>query len=376
MTIINQNINNTKIALPQNTNRENISFKGFSLNSIPESIAKPLEFVEGTINRPTFTTLAIVFLLGCRYMQARNKDEKREVATRDFSAVVTAVYGVPILKKIIGEAIGKHSGFAILDGEKQPGFKIFDRFLAEGHQIKEWYSFDKNQNLDIFAENLSARGAKLNKVFGKDEEAKKALVVLSGNKGIPTDNNEIIEVIKKADKNSDAYKTLEKIFKKETMVDVLDSEEFVARLKDVKGKTKKVLEQFFGDDFLTKTENIKAVLKGDPNKLSDLFNKGITADKFEKGKSIIEQGLIKENKALQHAQFLKGIPLAASILSTAAFLGWLLPWFNIHYTRAVYKSGENNPSGASKVSNSSQSSMGLANNFTSNQRNLFNEFIK
>jgi len=331
-TTINQKIN-TPVTPVQQNNRGNVSFSGnSSLDRIPDKLIKPAEFAGNTLNRGTFTALAIVFLLGCRYMQSRNKDEKREVATRDFSAVVTAVYCVPILKKIIGNNLEKHSGFALLDGVKEKGFKIFDRQLAENHQIKEWYSYDKkNQDIVSFAKNLADRGAKLGKVFSKDEASKKALLEILGTSEIPNNNEQVINAIKKAkEQGHPSIGKLEKIYQKETLEDIISSPElFKERLSGVKGKAKKVIEHIFGKDYLNKTDEIANALKNNSDEL------------VIKGKPIIEQGLVKENKALKYAQFLKAIPLSAGIVSTAVFLGWLLPWFNIHYTRALYKAEKN-----------------------------------
>jgi hypothetical protein len=42
-------------------------------------------------------------------MQARSKDEKREVITRDFIGVLSGVAAVPALKRVIGGVVDKHS---------------------------------------------------------------------------------------------------------------------------------------------------------------------------------------------------------------------------------------------------------------------------
>lgn len=383
MNKVGQQFSSTTPVLSKNNNQNQVSFQGSFADNfarITDKTSRAMEFQGGTLNRMTFVSLAIIFLLGCRYMQARNADERREVATRDFSAVVTAVYAVPILKKIIGTSLEKKSGFAILDGEKQGAFKVFDRHLAEGHQIKEWYTFDKNsQDFVSFSKNLSDRGAKLGKVFSKEKEAKEVLCKLLNTNDISNKTNEeIITAIKNAE-NSEAVEKLKNVFKKETLNDILDAPDLAQRLADAKGKTKNVLKKFFGEGFINNVDKVKQ-LKESPEKLVEILKNGLSSEDIKKGKAILEKELVKENQALKEAKVLKSIPLSAGILFTAGFLGWFLPWFNIHYTRALYKSDKakaDNTTAPTPKSNPTQSpsSAQLVNKYLSmSQQELFAKF--
>jgi hypothetical protein len=381
MTIIDKKFNNTAGQIPKGKTRDNTSFQGnYSIGNVTDKLVKPLEFEGNTLNRFTFASLAIVFLLGCRYMQARNEDEKREVATRDFSAVITAVYCVPVLKKLIAEGLEKYSGFAILDLNKaESNSRLFNKKLAESHQIKEWYTIAPDENIVNFAQNLSNRGAKLKKVFSKDEEAKKLLREVIGSSEIP-DNNDAIIAALKTTQNKQALEKLEKLFLKETFEN-MDMFTFEKRLKYAKGKTKKVLEQFFGQEYLNNKEKIKQILTTGISALDSEVKDKYKESQLEKGMDVLKKGLIKENLAYRHAQMLKSVPLAAGIITTAGFLGWFLPWFNIHYTRALYKSDKSNtvekaaPRQTTPPQPVQQTSPVTKTNLSQTQRKLFSNFV-
>lgn len=105
--------NNNTFTPKNNPHQSNVKFTGFIGNlggKIPDKFLKLTELEnDGSMTRHAFVSLAFIFLLGARYLQARSQDEKREVATRDFIGVVSAVYAVPELKKLIGGYIDKRS---------------------------------------------------------------------------------------------------------------------------------------------------------------------------------------------------------------------------------------------------------------------------
>lgn len=105
------NNNNNTFNPKKNPQKTDIKFNGFIGNlgrKIPDKVLKLTELENnGSMTRFAFVSLAFIFLLGARYFQARSKDEKREVATRDFIAVIAAAYAVPLLKKLIGGFIDK-----------------------------------------------------------------------------------------------------------------------------------------------------------------------------------------------------------------------------------------------------------------------------
>lgn len=282
---------------------------------IPQFISDFTEInAKGSMNRFTFMTLAALLLLGGRYYQARNDDEKREVFTRDFSAIATAVYAVPILKKFAGKLISNGGIPIVYDqkvfednsaSEKSENTDLFARFkhsidlekgtqLASYDQLKQWHSVDdashfKNikEGFTGFCKNIAETlNGNLSKGFAVLDpvNAHNTLLTLAAKFGIKAnkenlDNNTILEIIKKAETAS--------------------------------GKAKKEAEPHL-------------------NKLMKLFE----VKKEPKKESVL-------NQLLEKASHRKSLTEFSSIISTAFLLGGFLPWFNIWYTRRLYKNKNN-----------------------------------
>lgn len=145
-----------------------------------------------SFTREMFLALSGIFMLGARFVKARDNDEKREVLTRDIPAVIVATYGAKWLYNGLAKAVGSISGIPV---------KAKD--FVSNKQIKSWYSgFDKLQNPVItFAETIKRNNGKLNKAFG--------LLSLSDDvKGIVgkenATNEEIISALKKAQEAKDS----------------------------------------------------------------------------------------------------------------------------------------------------------------------------
>jgi hypothetical protein len=52
---------------------------------------------------------------------------------------------------------------------------------------------------------------------------------------------------------------------------------------------------------------------------------------------IIKEFENSKNSLVKFAEAQKSIPEAMSIVAISGFLGWFLPWFNINYTKNLYK---------------------------------------
>lgn len=260
-----------QIAFGSSTGGTDKFFKKFDFNghSVPHAILG-------------IYTLGI--MLGARLYQARNADERREVATRDFSGLSTITFALPILRNFISTGGRKSTGFPLaktLKSVKNHFNPTIRQFSFEN--ITDMYSGPSKlrRGLVDFAENISNQGGDLRKIFNHlSDNSKTALNNLSkafsnkntaveskGSKGavklvLPEDNKGIIELFKKA-QNDDAQKDSLKIITKEL------------------------------DD--------------------------------------------KKNPLVKKAESLKSIPEAISIVGISGFLGWFLPWFNINYTRDLYK---------------------------------------
>ncbi len=268
------------------TQKENVSF---GQNST--STDRYFDFNGHSASYPVLAFYTLGLMLGCRWFQARNEDEKREVATRDFSGLVTIVFAVPILRNITSTLMRKSSGVAIsrmLKSVKNHFNPTNKPFSFEN--IKDVYSGVSQYRNGIadFAQNIDNLGGDLRKTFNfLSDDSKKALnaiaeklshqntAVKSGNGvlqrqfkagkseiRLPETNKEIIEILKKAQSDNDLKHHIETITKE------LDN---------------------------------------------------------------------PKNSLVKFAEAQKSIPEAISIIGISAFLGWFLPWFNINYTKKLYK---------------------------------------
>jgi len=237
-----------------------------------------------TMSRKAFFALAFVFLLGARYFQARDADERREVATRDFSAVITAIYAVPVLEKFAGIFINKKTGIPIFHGETKLSKNLNPEKgvnLASYWQLREWLSVGKIEEFNNekikggfsgFLKNIKNAQGNLMKCFSVLDKDSHKLLDSLGNltgKGKATNEN-LIDIIESAENN----------------------------------------------------QNAQAVL----NKVKQLF----VMDK--------KTGF---NALSQKASNYKSLIKAGSITITSLMLGILLPWFNIKNTRNIHKNKHN-----------------------------------
>lgn len=280
-----------KKSTKENENKQESSQKtlSFGQNSTPTD--RYFDFNGHNVPYPILAFYTLGLMLGCRWFQARNDDERREVATRDFSGLVTIVFAIPVLRNITSTLMRKASGVSISKVLKSvkdhfdPNNKPFS--FANIKDVYSGVSKYKNGIVD-FAQNIHNHGGELRKVFNfLSDDSKKALnaifetlshqntVVKSGN-GIlqkhfkagkselrlPETNKEIIEILKKAKANNDLKHHIETVTKE------LDN---------------------------------------------------------------------PKNSLVKFAEAQKSIPEAISIVAVSVFLGWFLPWFNINYTKKLYK---------------------------------------
>ncbi|MEI8377966.1 MAG: hypothetical protein WCF95_05450, partial [bacterium] len=233
-------------------------------------------------------------MLGARLYQARNADERREVATRDFSGLSTIVFALPIFRNIISTFAKKSTGFPIsktlktIKDHLNPTKKPFSF-----ENITDMYSGPsklKNKLVD-FTQNIENHNGYLRKIFDfLSAEAKKAL-------------NEI------ADKLSDKNTTVK-----------------------AQGK----LQEFFSKPF--KASEIDLRLPETNKEIIEMLKKAQDNNEFKPQIEILTKELDKDkNPLVKYAEAQKSIPEAISIVAISGFLGWFLPWFNINYTKNLYK---------------------------------------
>jgi hypothetical protein len=275
-------------------NKNDISFGGSS--TFADKAFKILDFNGHSVPYPILAFYTLGLMLGCRLFQARNTDERREVATRDFSGLVTIVFAIPVLRNITSTLARKISGI--------PVSKALKSIKAHFNPNNKPYSFENisdvysgvskyRNNIVDFSENISKEGGDLRKIFDfLTDDSKKALNELFA--GLSTQNTSV--------KSRGIWKFLTKPFRG--------------------GQSELVLPESNGE-------------------IIELFKKAQKSEKYE----LLLEKVVKEldkpaNHLVKFAKVLKSIPEAASIVTVSGFLGWFLPWFNIHYTRKLYKGKE------------------------------------
>lgn len=159
----------------------------------------------GSLSREMFFAISFLFLVGARFVESRDKDEKREVLTRDIPAVAVSGYGAMVLNNSIARKITEKTGIPITFKDK----KMLS--FATQKQVKDWYTGLSviPDTLVSFANTIERNGGNIQKVmkkFGFDKE----LNAISN----ATDNKGVINAIKHAKTNNKpAFEALENLLK-------------------------------------------------------------------------------------------------------------------------------------------------------------------
>lgn len=200
-------------------------------------------------NMPFAVFMAVLFgaVLLCRYAAARDKDERREILTRDSITVGTLVFARPPLKKAFAKLSQKSTGLALSINPKKfaefnPLKKLYSYLQPEGG-IKVMTSNDIMSKYTVkgyengFADMLKfveSEGGNSKKMLSKEKEllglVKKAYESLGAKKFEETNIDEIIKVF------GDGHKKQTPELKK--LYSVLDGEQnpLIEKAKSVNSK--------------------------------------------------------------------------------------------------------------------------------------------
>lgn len=186
----------------------------------------------GSLTRLMFFIVGTFFMLGGRFFESRDNDEKREVVTRDVPAVALSCAGAPLLNKAAAYGVSKLTGVPIVNAgnAESPLFKfgkdkatgeyahkygkqgkMLSSNFASQKQIIDWYSdFTTLDNPVVnLSETVNKNGGSLSKVFKKLGLTDK-LKAISGS----VKNDEILEALKKSQaEGSESFKELEAALK-------------------------------------------------------------------------------------------------------------------------------------------------------------------
>lgn len=178
---------------------------------------KRFDFNGTNVPYPILAFYTLGMMLGARWFQARNADERREVATRDFSGLTTLVFAVPVIRNITSALAKKFSGIPIAEPIKSKwGFFNPNKKPFSFENINDVYSgISKYKNgIADFAQNIHNHGGNLGKVLGHlTEESKNALTSIAPD-FFKKSNKEIIETLTTAHK-SEEHKPFIKIVEEE-----------------------------------------------------------------------------------------------------------------------------------------------------------------
>lgn len=148
---------------------------------IPKRVSNFFEMDQmGTLSRIPLLMIALVFVLGARFVKSRDEHERREVLTRDGVTVGAAMVSVPILKNWVQRGIDKISKIPVAT-EKSKIFALSDFGFDN---IKNWYSkaeFNPEKALGV-AKTIKERGGDVAKAFSKlgDEGVNAIKTMLNG----------------------------------------------------------------------------------------------------------------------------------------------------------------------------------------------------
>lgn len=194
-------------------NVQSVSFSGNKANSGNKAFNWVAEKCslgnKSDLTRNMFLVISSIFMMGSRFKDARGKDEKREILTRDIPGILLSVYGASLLNRAIAYIITRKTGVPITQFVKENAKTFKNTLFVHQKQIKDWYTGfqDLKNPLISFSETIEKHGGDIKKAMSKlgFENDLKAIC----DKKDAT-NKEIIEALKKAQAaNSNTFKTLE-----------------------------------------------------------------------------------------------------------------------------------------------------------------------
>lgn len=193
-----------------NNQKSNASNPGFGdLKSVGSKILKQCNCDNGSLSRAAFLFISFVFLVGSRFIESRNNDERREVLTRDIPAVALSGGGVPLMTGAAAYAITKNSGIPVSTFKNKKS--IFSASLASQKQVADWYSQlkDADNPLINMMDTLERHGGNIRKVMNKFGFKKELDAITTS-----SNNKEIIEAAKLAQSNGqENFKVLEDLIR-------------------------------------------------------------------------------------------------------------------------------------------------------------------
>ena len=140
----------------------------------------------GSLTRAMFFAVATLFMLGGRFIESRDNDERREVVTRDIPAVALSAGGAPLINKAVAYGVTKSSGIPIITLGKEKN--LLSASFRGQKDLINWYSnlSTADDALVNFSKTIDNHGGNIHKVFNKlgFDNLLKAVTDKTDNKGI------------------------------------------------------------------------------------------------------------------------------------------------------------------------------------------------
>ena len=204
---LNPSLNTYKTNNQQPNSKANPGFG--DLKSIGNRILKDCNCDHGSLSRAAFLFISFVFLVGSRFIESRNDDERREVLTRDIPAVALSGGGVPIMTGAAAYAVTKKSGIPVSTSRKKDS--ILHASLCSQKQVKDWYSDLKNADNPLInlMNTIERHGGSIRKVIKKFGFEKELNTISTSLK-----NSEIIAATQTAQQNgAESFDILENLIR-------------------------------------------------------------------------------------------------------------------------------------------------------------------
>lgn len=203
-------------AEPQKASKSQTAFTGLGnkiMSSNPlKKFAQKIEYDGFTMSMPVTMGMLYGATVLPRYFQAYDKHDKREILTRDLLSITAILFFAKSIHKAITKISSKVSGFALgLKPENHTGTmkKIWNHLnplggvkMLNNTQIAAKYSKldDYKEGVAGFAKFIKEQSGDLKKVFSFDKTVKATTEKLLGKSLDKANADEIIDVLKKADK--------------------------------------------------------------------------------------------------------------------------------------------------------------------------------
>ncbi len=170
---------------------------------LPDKLCKTFEMTNtGGFDRYPLFLIAMVFVLGARFVKSRDAHERREVLTRDGITVSSTFFALPVIKNWISRGLDKFTKIPTAS-DKTKFFSLVDFSMDN---LKNLYSKADRMPEQVLtmAKNIAKEGGNISKAFAKlGEEGIKNLETIAGK---DLSNTNVLKTLEQAMNSTGAQK--------------------------------------------------------------------------------------------------------------------------------------------------------------------------